>query len=82
MRAAFLGAILQALRQILWAIASFPALVVAVAARAFVPLAAAQADYAAKSAAVRVIFAAITAMGAGISLAPAKYPCMPARASV
>jgi len=44
-------------------------------------LAAAQADCAAKSAAVRVIFAASTAMGAGISLAPAKYPFMPARAS-
>ena len=82
MRAAFLEATLQALRQILWAIASFPALAAAVAARAFVPLAAAQADYAAKSAAVRVIFAAITAMGADISLAPAKYPFMPARASV
>ena len=81
MRAAFLEAILQALRQILWAIASYPALVVAVAARAFVPLAAAQADCVAESVAVRVIFAASTAMGAGISLAPAKYPFMPARAS-
>ena len=82
MRAAFLEAILQALRQILWAIASFPALAAAVAARAFVPLAAVRADCVAKSAAVRVIFAAITAMGAGISLALAKYPFMPARASV
>ena len=72
MRAVFLEAIPQALRQILWAIASFPALAAAVAARAFVPLAAAQADCAAKSVAARVIFAASTAMGAGISLAPAK----------
>ena len=82
MRTMLLRSVPQALRQILWAIASFPALAAAVAARAFVPLAAAQADYAAKSAAVRAIFAASTAMGTGISLAPAKYPFMPARASV
>ena len=81
MCAAFLEATLQALRQILWAIASFPALAAAVAARAFVPLAAVRVDCAAKSAAVQVIFAASTAMGAGISLAPAKYPFMLARAS-
>ena len=81
MRAAFLEVILQALRQILWAIASFPALAAAVAARAFAPLAAVWVDCVAKSVAVRAIFAASAAMGAGISLAPAKYPFMPALAS-
>ena len=39
-----LRAVPQALHQILWAIASFPALAAVVAARAFVPLAAAQAE--------------------------------------